>query len=117
MRRLDREIVEIGTDMPLSALIDRLRLIHSSLPEDADPAVKAEGDATFGWRLKFSYFREPTIREAELQAKYGSHLHKVSVGPLAATVSRCLPSGSPASAGAVGPLTAALGPDAAPALA
>ena len=75
MRKLDREIVEIGTDMPLDALIDRLRLIHSSLPEDADPAVKAEGDATFGWRLKVSYFREPTARETELAAKYCSHLY------------------------------------------
>ena len=74
MRKLDRVIVEIGTDMPLSALIDRLRLIQSSLPEAADPAVKAEGDATFGWRLKVSYLREPTSREAELQAKYGSHV-------------------------------------------
>lgn len=86
MRKLDRGIVEIGTDMALGALIDRLRLIHRSLPEDADPAVKAEGDATFGWRLKVSYFREPTSREAELQAMYGSHLHKVSVGPVAARV-------------------------------
>jgi hypothetical protein len=74
MRKVDWEILEIGTDMPLNALIDRLRLLHSSLPEDAEPAVKAEGDATFGWRLKVSYFREPTAREVELQAKYGSHL-------------------------------------------
>ena len=74
-RRIRKVLRGIGTDMPLDALIDRLRLLHSSLSEDAETAVKAEGDATFGWRLKVSYFRDPTAREAELQAKYGSHLY------------------------------------------
>jgi hypothetical protein len=33
--------------------------------------VKVSGDDNFGWRLTVTYLREPTIEEAELEARYG----------------------------------------------
>lgn len=72
MRRRDREIINVVECTPLDALIKQLRAVRGSLPKNAEPMVKVEGDDHFGWRLAITYFREATTQESELEAKYAA---------------------------------------------
>jgi hypothetical protein len=70
VRRRDRESIEIGECAPLDAVIERLKSLHVSLGEDAQPMVRVEGCDYFGWRLTISYLREATAEESQLEARY-----------------------------------------------
>ena len=72
MRKSDREIIEIGACTPLDSVLERLQCLRLSLPDDAQPMVKVNGDDNFGWRLTVTYLREATAEENELQARYAS---------------------------------------------
>jgi hypothetical protein len=71
MRRRDRQIIEIGDCAPLDAVIERLKSLHGSLAEDAEPTVRVDGSDYFGWRLTISYLRDATAEESQLEARYG----------------------------------------------
>ena len=71
MQKRDREVIDIGECTPLDAVLDRLQALRGNLSQEAQPMVKVSGDDNFGWRLTVTYLREPTIEEAELEARYG----------------------------------------------
>lgn len=70
MRTRVKDFIEISDHTSLDRLITTLVAIRDSLPDDAEPELKLRGDDVFGRRLSISYFRELTVREAELDAKY-----------------------------------------------
>ncbi|URD60816.1 hypothetical protein M8312_13715 [Sphingomonas sp. KRR8] len=70
MRTRVKDFIEISDYTSLDRLITTLVAIRDSLPESADPELKMRGDDVFGRRLSISYFRELTVREAELHDKY-----------------------------------------------
>lgn len=72
MRTRVKDFIEISDHTSLDRLITTLVAIRDSLPADAEPEMKLRGDDVFGRRLSISYFRELTVREAELEAKYGT---------------------------------------------
>lgn len=72
MRTRVKDFIEISDHTSLDRLITTLVAIRDSLPADAEPEMKLRGDDVFGRRLSISYFRELTVREAELEEKYGT---------------------------------------------
>ena len=71
MRTRVKDFIEISDHTSLDRLITTLIAIRDSLPEAAEPELKMRGDDVFGRRFSISYFRELTVEEAALHAKYG----------------------------------------------
>jgi hypothetical protein len=70
MRTRVKDFIEISDHTSLDRLITTLIAIRDSLPENAEPELKMRGDDVFGRRFSVSYFRELTVEEAALHAKY-----------------------------------------------
>jgi hypothetical protein len=70
MRKRVKDFIEISDFTSLDRLITTLVAIRDSLPEDAEPELKMRGDEVFGRRFSISYFRELSVDEAALDAKY-----------------------------------------------
>jgi hypothetical protein len=70
MRKRVKDFIEIGDFTSLDRLITTLNALRDSLPADAEPELKMRGDDVFGRRFSISYFRELTVEEAALDAKY-----------------------------------------------
>jgi hypothetical protein len=66
-----KDFIEISEYTSLDKLIDYLKTIRDSLPEDADPELRLRGDDFFGRRLTISYSRELTPEEEEREIRYG----------------------------------------------
>jgi hypothetical protein len=69
MRRI-KDYVEVGGELSLDALIERLTEIRDSLPEEAEAEVKMRGDDIFGRHISIGYLRAPTAEEAALEVRY-----------------------------------------------
>ena len=72
MARRVKDFIEISEYTSLDKLIDYLKTIRDSLPEDAEPELRLRGDDFFGRRLTISYSRELTPEEEEREIRYGS---------------------------------------------
>jgi hypothetical protein len=72
MRKRVKDFIEIGDLTSLDRLITTLCAIRDSLPAEAEAELKMRGDDVFGRRFSISYFRELTVEEAALDAKYSS---------------------------------------------
>lgn len=74
MSKRIKEVIEVGDNHSLEALIEQLVRVRSQLPEGAEPMVKMRGDDIFGRRISISYFRPQTAEEAACDARYaGAH--------------------------------------------
>jgi hypothetical protein len=75
MGRRVKDFIEISEYTSLDQLINTLTAIRDNLPEESEPELRMKGDDVFGRRLSISYFRELTVEEATLDARYnGSDL-------------------------------------------
>ena len=72
MRKRVKDFIEIGDLTSLDRLITTLTAIRDSLPGEAEPELKMRGDDVFGRRFSISYFRELSVEEAALDAKYSN---------------------------------------------
>jgi hypothetical protein len=71
MSRMVREFVEIGGELPLSALTARLSVLLAELPVGArDAMVRPRGDDFFGRSLQLTYLRPQTAAERARDAQY-----------------------------------------------
>lgn len=70
MSRRVKEFVDIANYKSLDELIDHLRELRASLPEDSEAELKLRGDDVFGHRITIAYLREQTAEEAELERRY-----------------------------------------------
>ena len=70
MARRVRDFIEISEYTSLDKLIDYLKTIRETLPDDAEPELRLRGDDFFGRRLTVSYSREPTPEEEERDTRY-----------------------------------------------
>lgn len=77
MRRLTKDYVEISDHTSLDMLIETLISIRDSLPDHAQPYLKLKGDDVFGRRLSIGYFREISMEQAAIEARYEDALFDV----------------------------------------
>ncbi|MCL6729198.1 hypothetical protein [Sphingomonas hankyongi] len=70
MSRRVKEFVDIADHVSIDDLIERLRELRDSLPNDAEAELRLRGDEVFGHRITISYFREQTEEEAEFERRY-----------------------------------------------
>ena len=70
MARRVRDFIEISEYTSLEKLIDYLKTIRDTLPDDAEPELRLRGDDFFGRRLTISYSRELTSEEEERDTRY-----------------------------------------------
>ncbi len=70
MARRVKDYIEISEYTSLDRLIDYLKTIRDSLPEDAEPELRLKGDDVFGRRLTISYSRPLTSEEEERDTRY-----------------------------------------------
>ena len=70
MPRRIKDFIDISEFTSLDDLIRYLETIRDNLPEGCEAEMKIRGDEIFGKRLTITYFREQTVEEAELEAKY-----------------------------------------------
>ena len=70
MTRRVKEFIEIKDHESLEALIEKLKEVRESLPEDAEAELRLRGDDVFGRKLTISYFREQTAEESACEARY-----------------------------------------------
>ncbi len=70
MARRVRDFIEISEYTSLDKLIDYLKTIRETLPDDAEPELRLRGDDFFGRRLTISYSRELTPEEEERDTRY-----------------------------------------------
>ena len=80
MKRRVKEFVEVSDHTSLDMLIKTLVAVRDTLGEGAEPEIKLRGDDVFGRRLSIAYYRELSVEEAELDARYAAaHLTADSV--------------------------------------
>jgi len=65
-----RDFVEIRDLTSLDRLIEQLIAVRDGLPENAEAAVRMQGDDFFGRRLSVSFSRPLTAEEAACDARY-----------------------------------------------
>ena len=70
MARRVKDFIEISEYTSLDRLIDYLKTIRDSLPDEAEPELRLRGDDFFGRRLTISYSRELTPEEEERDTRY-----------------------------------------------
>ena len=70
MPRRVKDFIDISEYTSLDDLIRYLEAIRDNLPAECEAELKIRGDEIFGRRLTITYFREMTVEEAELEAKY-----------------------------------------------
>ena len=70
MARRVKDFIEISEYTSLDQLIDYLKTIRDTLPDDAEPELRLRGDDFFGRRLTISYSRELTPEEEERDTRY-----------------------------------------------
>lgn len=70
MRRLTKDFIEISDHTSLDMLIKTLVAIRDNLPDHAKPELKLKGDDVFGRRISISYFREISVDQAAIEARY-----------------------------------------------
>ena len=70
MARRVKDFIEISEYTSLDQLIDYLKTIRDTLPDDAEPELRLRGDDFFGRRLTISYSRELTPEEEERNTRY-----------------------------------------------
>ena len=70
MSKLVKDFIAIKDCGSLDALIERLVEIRDSLPAEAQPQVRMQGDDVFGRKLSIAYLRPQTAEEAECDARY-----------------------------------------------
>lgn len=70
MSRMVKDFIAIKDCGSLDSLIERLTEIRDSLPEEAQPQVRMQGDDVFGRKISIAYMRPQTVEEAECDARY-----------------------------------------------
>lgn len=71
MSNMVRDFVDLGGQIPLKALADRLNNLLADLPEGyQDAIVRPRGDDIFGHSLQLTFLRPKTASERELEARY-----------------------------------------------
>ena len=70
MPRRVKDFIDISEYTSLDDLIRYLETIRDNLPGECEAEMKIRGDEVFGKRLTIQYFREQTLDEMELEAKY-----------------------------------------------
>jgi hypothetical protein len=76
MSRRVKEFVEVADQLPIDDLIQKLREIRDSLPDDAGAELRLRGDNVFGHRITITYFRDQTDEEAEVEKRYAEATRK-----------------------------------------
>jgi hypothetical protein len=70
MTRRVKDFIDIRDHLSLDELIDSLKALRESLPDDAEAELRLRGDDIFGRKLSISYFRDQTPEEAECELRY-----------------------------------------------
>jgi hypothetical protein len=70
MSRRVKDFVDIGGQLSLDDLIQKLAEVRDSLPDESDAEVRLRGDEVFGHRITISYSRAQTAEEAEIEKRY-----------------------------------------------
>jgi len=70
MSRRVKEIVDVGDNLSIDDLLEKLNEIRDSLPENSEAEFRLRGDDVFGHRITITYFRDQTAEEAELERRY-----------------------------------------------
>ena len=70
MSRRVKEFVDVEDQVSIDELIDKLREIRDSLPENASAELRLRGDEIVGHRLTITYFRDQTAEEADIEKRY-----------------------------------------------
>lgn len=76
MARRVKDFIDIADFSSLDALIAALLEVQAGLPEGSEAELKLRGDDVFGRRLSIAYFREQTVEEAEIEARYAASCRK-----------------------------------------
>lgn len=83
MSRRVKDFVDVNDHVSIDELIDKLKAIRESLPEDAGAELRLRGDEIFGHRITISYFRAQTEEEAELERRYAEQSREAKERELA----------------------------------
>ena len=83
MSRRVKEFIDVEDHVSIDELIDKLKEIRASLPEDASAELRLRGDEVFGHRLTITYFRDQTAEEAEIEKRYSEESREAKEKELA----------------------------------
>ena len=83
MSRRVKEFVDIGDQLSLDELIQKLAELRDSLPEQSEAELRLRGDDVFGHRITVSYLRNQTEEEAELEKRYAEQSREAKEKELA----------------------------------
>jgi len=83
MSRRVKEFVDIGDQLSLDDLIQKLTEIRGSLPQESEAELRLRGDEIFGHRITITYLRSQTDEEAELEKKYAEQSREAKEKELA----------------------------------
>jgi hypothetical protein len=83
MSRRIKEFVDIGDQVSLDGLIQKLVEVRDSLPEESEAELRLRGDEIFGHRITITYSRAQTEEEAELEKRYAEQSREAKKKELA----------------------------------
>jgi hypothetical protein len=83
MSRRVKEFVDIGDQLSLDDLIQKLAEVRDSLPKDSEAELRLRGDDVFGHRITVTYLRAQTEEEAELEKRYAEQSREAKEKELA----------------------------------
>jgi hypothetical protein len=83
MSRRVKEFVDIGDQLSLDDLIQKLTEIRGSLPEASEAELRLRGDEIFGHRITITYLRAQTDEEAEIEKRYAEQAREAKEKELA----------------------------------
>jgi hypothetical protein len=83
MSRRVKEFVDIGDQLSLDDLIQKLTEVRASLPESSEAELRLRGDEIFGHRITITYLRDQTDEEAEFERRYAEETREAKEKELA----------------------------------
>lgn len=83
MSRRIKEFVDIGDQLSLDDLIQKLVEVRDGLPEGSEAELRLRGDEIFGHRITITYSRAQTEEEAELEKRYAEQSREAKEKELA----------------------------------
>ena len=83
MSRRVKEFVDIGDQLSLDDLIQKLAEVRDSLPDGSEAELRLRGDDTFGHRITITYLRAQSNEEAEIEKRYAEQSREAKEKELA----------------------------------